>query len=394
MAGHAAEVGFFYQMVAMAVGAILSLVSVRMIADASVSTKRWSYEDICEELFHPAFSFFTGFLNVCNCIGSAAAYLIVCGQVFVVLSGCDEQGRKLFVAAMGIFVCGPLALAEHLSFMRHLAAISVLALLLLVVVVVWFFCERGPDESISRENFLVGTGAATIFTYMNTINNVVFAYNNQFNVPQLTGELKPVPSVPKMSKVSFLSTGLSTALYIGVSVFGVLAFGVGENQKDSLILDLYPARADWLVEAALLAVMFSVLTCFQFHVYPIRQFAAFAVRKIRGQGAEDVKNDRVFHGRSLTRWFDIASALSAVSIIVLIAVVISTLRTILDFMGAFTAAYTSYVVPAVWMIQVRRRQAGFSWCSREILAYTAFFLLGMFLIGFGTYSVVKEAFFD
>jgi len=383
--------GFIYQLVAMTVGAILSLISVRMIANASVSTKRWSYEDICEELFHPAFSFFTGFLNVCNCIGSAAAYLIVCGQVFVVLSGCNEHGRQLFVAAMGIFVCGPLALAEHLSFMRHLAAMSVLGLLLLVISVVWFAGEHGPDESVTRENFLVGTGATTVFTYMNTINNIVFAYNNQFNVPQLTGELKPEPTVSKMSKVSFLSTGLSTVLYIGVSVFGVLAFGVGENQKDSLILDLYPARGYWLVQAALLAVMFSVLTCFQFHVYPIRQFAAFTVRKIRGREADDKRPDPLFLGRSLTRWFDVASALSAVSVIVLIAVVISTLRTILDFMGAFTAAYTSYVVPAIWVIQVARRQEGFTWCSPRVLGSTAFLFLGVFLIGFGTYSVVTEA---
>jgi amino acid permease len=257
--------------------------------------------------------------------------------------------------------------------------------------VVWFAGEHGPDESVTRENFLVGTGATTVFTYMNTINNIVFAYNNQFNVPQLTGELKPEPTVSKMSKVSFLSTGLSTVLYIGVSVFGVLAFGVGENQKDSLILDLYPARGYWLVQAALLAVMFSVLTCFQFHVYPIRQFAAFTVRKIRGREADDKRPDPLFLGRSLTRWFDVASALSAVSVIVLIAVVISTLRTILDFMGAFTAAYTSYVVPAIWVIQVARRQEGFTWCSPRVLGSTAFLFLGVFLIGFGTYSVVTEA---
>merc|ERR1711879_608754 len=110
-----------------------------------------------------------------------------------------------------------------------------------------------------------------------------------------------------------------------------------------------------------------------------------------GRGAEDEKTDRVIYGRSLTRWFDIASALSAVSVIVLIAVVISTLRTILDFMGAFTAAYTSYVVPAIWVIQVRRREAGFSWCSGAVLFSTAFLCLGVFLIGFGTYSVVIEA---
>jgi amino acid permease len=239
----------------------------------------------------------------------------------------------------------------------------------------------------------MGTGAATVFTYMNTINNIVFAYNNQFNVPQLTGELKPVASVSKMSKVSCLSTSLSFVLYAGVSIFGVLAFGVGDNQKDSLILDLAPERWNWLVEAALFAVMFSVLTCFQFHVYPIRQFAAFAVRKIRGREAEDAKNveDRVFYGKSLTRWFDIASALLTVFVVILIAVVISKLRTILDFIGAFAAAYISYVVPPLWVIQIRRRNPFFTWYSLEVLGCLAFFALGVFLFVFGTYSALVDA---
>jgi amino acid permease len=390
MAAHAADVGFTYQVVALVVGALLTLVSIRMIADASVSTKRWSYEDICEELFHPGMSFLTGIINVCNCVGAGAAYLIVCGQVFQVVSGCDEHVRKLFVAAMGVFVCGPLALAEHVGFMRHLAAVSVFALLLLVLVVIWFYGKHGPDESVTQENFFVGPGGATTFTYMNAINNIVFAYNNQFNVPQLTGELKPAASVSRMSRVSLLSTGISFSLYTGVSIFGVLAFGVGENQRDSFILDLYPERSNPLVLAALLAVMFSVLTCFQFHIFPIRQFSTFAVRKIRGRAAEDEKTDRMYRGRSLTRWFDMASALLAVFVIVLIAVAISTLRTILDFIGAFASAYISYVVPPLWLIQVRRRQPGFTWCSLEILGCMAFFALGIFLFVFGTYAAIRD----
>ena len=32
-------------------------------------------------------SLLTGFVNVCNCLGAGAGYLIVCGQVFEVLSG-------------------------------------------------------------------------------------------------------------------------------------------------------------------------------------------------------------------------------------------------------------------------------------------------------------------
>merc|ERR1719401_860925 len=48
IAAHSAEVGFAYQFLCLVIGAILTVVSVRMIADASVNTGGWSYEDICE----------------------------------------------------------------------------------------------------------------------------------------------------------------------------------------------------------------------------------------------------------------------------------------------------------------------------------------------------------
>ena len=34
-------------------GALLTVISIRMISMASVETQRWSFEDVCEELFHP-----------------------------------------------------------------------------------------------------------------------------------------------------------------------------------------------------------------------------------------------------------------------------------------------------------------------------------------------------
>merc|ERR1712050_179771 len=109
------------------------------------------------------------------------------------------------------------------------------------------------------------------------------------------------------------------------------------GQRDSLVLDLTPERRNPLVLISLIAVMFSVLTCFQFHVYPIRQFAAWATRKARGRGPDDEKSDVAYFGRSLTRRLDIGSALVSVAIIILIAVVISSLKTILDFIGAFAS---------------------------------------------------------
>merc|ERR1719291_1244268 len=119
MAAHSAEVGLLYQLVGLAAGAVLTLVSIKMIARASIDTGCWSYEDICDELFHPAMSLLTGFVNVCNCLGSGAGYLIVCGQVFQVLSGASAACRNAFVVLVGVLVCGPLALVEQVGFMRH-----------------------------------------------------------------------------------------------------------------------------------------------------------------------------------------------------------------------------------------------------------------------------------
>lgn len=391
MSAHSAEVGLLYQLSCLAIGAILTLVSIQMIARASISTGCWSYEDICEELFHPSMSFLTGAVNVCNCLGSGAGYLIVCGQVFQVATGANEASRRLFVLLVGLFVCAPLALARHVSFMRHLAAGSIAALLLLVGTVMWYLGEHGVDESVTPNALWFGPGQVTIFTYMNAISNIVFAYNNQFNVPQLTGELTPQPTVRKMTVVSLITIALCLLLFGVISVSGVLAFGVGEGQRDSLVLDLAPERKNPLVLACLIAVMFSVLTCFQFHVYPIRQFAAWAVRKARGRSPDDEASDVRYCGRTLTRWLDMASALGSVAIIILIAVVISSLKTILDFIGAFASAYISYVVPPLWVLQILRRQKGFAWQSREALGCLALFSLGVFFFVFGTYSAIRNA---
>ncbi|CAK9112378.1 unnamed protein product [Durusdinium trenchii] len=409
---HAAEVGALYQLACLMLGGMLTVLSIRcrgqwstvflvhidnpypkalkwMISVASIETKKWSFEDVCEELFHPVMSIFTGFMNACVCLGSAAGYLIVCGQVFVVIFQADNATRNLFVVLVGIFVCCPMALARHVGFMRHLAALSVGALILLVIVVAWYMGDRGIDESVTTENFLLGPGGATFITYMNSINNMIFAYNNQFNVPQLTGELTPEPSRNGMTKVALLSTSISFLLYASVSILGVLAFGVAENQKDSLILDLMPVRKEIHVLISLIAVMFSVLTCFQFHIYPVRQFLAYLVRKARGRSSDDEKTDVVYFGRSLTRWYDIFCALGSVCLVVLIAVVITSLRAMLDFIGAFGAAYISFMVPPMWIIALRRKdEKNFSWFSREILFSVSFLALGLFLFVFGTYSAI------
>merc|ERR1712048_823840 len=102
--------------------------------------------------------------------------------------------------------------------MRHLALASCLAITLLVVTVAIYLGEEGVDETIDVETFWLGDGNANIFTYMNTMNIVIFAYNNQFNVPQLASELTPQPEIRRMARVSLISTSLCFFMYASVTV--------------------------------------------------------------------------------------------------------------------------------------------------------------------------------
>ena len=396
VSSNAAEVGAIYQLSCLLLGGLLSVASLRMIAVASVATQCWSFEEISEELFHPAMSFLTGFMNSSNCLGAAAACLITCGQVFQAIFQADERTREIFVVSIGVCICAPLALAEHIGFLRHLAAFSLVSLLFLVAVTAWYLMANGMNQQIDVQTFSFGSGEATVFTYINCISSMVYAFCNQFSVPQLTGEMTPTPSTQRMTWVALLSTWLSFLIYGSVSILGLLAFGI--NQKDTLILDLMPVRQRVHVVFALVGLMFGSVVSFQFHIFAVRQFCAFAVRKARAAratpdllprtgGAGDGGAGHVC-GRTPERWYDIVAAMGTVACVMVIAVKVSRLQVILNLIGAFAAGYISFVVPPLWILAVRRRERNFSWLRPEIFFSLAMLAFGIFLVVVGTYSAI------
>ena len=297
------------------------------------------------------------------------------------VTGASDSHCKLFIVLTGVLVCAPLAIARYVSCLRHLAAGSIAALLILVACVMWYYAEHGTDED---DVFFSST--ATAVTYMSSINNVVFAYNNQFNVPQLTGELKP-PTTMRMHMAAVICLVVCFAVYISTSVFGVLAFGKGDQQKESLVNSLKPVGRNPFVLVTMVGLIFSLLTCFQFHVYPARQFAAYLVRCIRKREANTEEEDKVMWGHTVTRWFDIFFALFIVAVISVIAAVVKDLRTVLQFVASF-AAYIAFIVPPIWLLTIRRRSPSFRWCQAETQLCLLALSLGIFLFAFGIYTAV------
>lgn len=390
IAARCAEVGFPFVLVALAAGGALTVVSIRMIGEASIATGLWSFEDICDELFHPSLSIVTGLIQSSNCLGAAAAYLIICGQIFLVLTGAGEELFAPFVVMAGVFICLPMALARHVTFLRYVSVLSVAGLVFLVGAVAYILLRYGLDDTVNASAISHGDGRANLFVHMNCLNLVVFAYNNQFNVPQLTGELRPLGK-EQVSKMATLSTVSVFILYVVVALLGLLAFGVGDRQLETLVLSVRPHAGSPVVVAALMMVMFSTLMCFEFHIYPIRQFLAYAVRKVRGRSAGDEDSDEKIWSVSVTRWLDVFCAIVAVAISIVLAVSFKSLKTILDFVGAFAGAYTSYVVPPLWILRLRCQHpsdpSGASSYESASLCW-AVLAIGVFLFFVGTYAAI------
>jgi len=180
-------------------------------------------------------------------------------------------------------------------------------------------------------------------------------------------------------------------LYVTVALLGLLAFGVGDRQLETLVLDVRPHAGSPVVVAALVMVMFSTLMCFEFHIYPIRQFLAYTVRKVRGRPAGDEDSDEKIWNVSVTRWLDVVCAVGAVATSIVIAVSLKRVKIILDFVGAFAGAYTSYVVPPLWILRLRCQHSSdaFGATSYESAGLCwAVLAIGVCFFFFGTYAAI------
>lgn len=332
-------------------------------------------------------------MNAVNCLGSASAYLIVCGKVFAALFDVTHSQRQIFITFVGLFICLPFALARHINFMRYLAFCSVCALFFLIFAVVYVLSRQGPFDDVTAKSLWDGSGddngKYTVALFVNSLNNIVFAYNNQFNVPQISGELSP-QGMKRVTWMSFISSGMSFTLYWLVSLFGVLTFGM--HQQDTLVDDFKnsPYRRNPIVVCALLAVGFSVLTCFEMHIYPIRQFLPYSIRKIRGLDVDSEAADNQWRGISYTRWLDIFNSCFSVAFAIMIAVKLQSLTKLIDVIGGFASGYISYVCPPMWIMKIRHQRQGMFARPFEAAFCLFMFALGMFFVIFGTYNALLE----
>lgn len=397
MVTQCAEVGLAVMTVLLAAGVVLTVLSIRMIGEASIATRCGSFEDICDELLHPYISFFTGLANAVNGISVATTYLYLCGQAWATLSSQDGP-QHVAIIFCGIGICLPMSICRKVTVMRYVALVSLCGTLFLIIsmLIIPSMQEHDPAsndgswEPLSFEEMWFHHNATSPVTYMTIVNAIIWSYNCQSVVPQLTAELES-EAWNSVNGMAWISTVICFVIYFTVSVVGVYAFGSGFPASDNLVLLFKPYAAHAIVQISLLAVMVSLMCCLEFQIFPVRQFFAWCIRKARRRSRGEELTDRVWCRVSCTRWFDILGAFLTVSTATFLATQLTDLSQLLSFVGGFCGTYICYVIPSIWLIALRKRDGEWSPKSLDGIVAIGLLTIGVVLFVLGTTASIVQA---
>ena len=275
-------------------GAFINIVSLNMLGEACLKINAWSYESLSETLVPGKVGIWLAGLSsvmmVLNCAGSMVAYCIIIGDIFDVLIT-DKNGVTPMImdsnVAWGEFLMPfvvlaillPLSLSPRIGMLRYLAAGGVFAMFFLIMTFVYVIIKYGPDPSIENASTIFGFhDGPTMIDFVNVGSTVTFAYSNQYNMPQVAAELSR-SSMRRVRKVSSRSTLIAALLFICSVVFGLIAFGVGENQMKNIVLDFRELKKN-ILRRHLTKMFYRIKIIFIKFVPKIKiQFAKFTFSK-------------------------------------------------------------------------------------------------------------------
>ena len=319
--------------------------SVEMIAKGALKTNRFVFEEIAESLLGRNVAIILGISMLLNCYGASIVFVIAIKDAFSSLlvevtasTGNDWPAYATLIVGAAVLV--PLSILERLNSLRILSLAGVLGVFFTVGSVIYALGYLGisgtftapPHESVPKSIMKPSGGFMEIMTVIST---VTFAFCNQFNVPQMFGELKD-KQTKNVTIIAYISTLLPMLLYIVTAISGYLCYGFG------IADNIFTNFADLVVQGKVLiwigiaTVVLSVALCHLLNNFPMRLSVIFFLPER-------------FHENKWIRYgVPLFTAVSTIGI----ALGYANLSAFLGLVGASTGSVICYIIPALFSIKV------------------------------------------
>jgi amino acid permease len=329
----------------LAVSGYFTARSVEMIAKGAEKTDRYVFEEITEKLLGRPTAIILGISMLLNCYGASIIFVIAIQDAFKSLLVDVQQSTgnpwaTYATLVLGACVLVPLSILERLNSLRILSLAGVLGVFFTVASVIYALSYSGVSDSLSAppatsvSNSIL-TPRGGFIEVMTVISTVTFAFCNQFNVPQMFGELKD-KRAKSVKTIAYVSTLLPMLLYILTSITGYLCYGftISDNIFNNFANLVSAGKV--IIWMGIAAVILSVSLCHLLNNFPMRLSVIFFLP------------DRYHDNKWIQYGVPLFTAVSTIGI----AIVYSNLSLFLGLVGASTGSLICYIVPALFSIKV------------------------------------------
>ena len=327
------------------IGGYFTTKSIEMIAKGCQYTNKYVFEEVTESLLGRKMAITLGVSMLLNCYGASIIYVMAIKGAFScllteVVASTGQEWSMYATIILGGAILVPLSVVEKINSLRILSLAGVVGVFFTTASVIYALGYDGvaadlsaPPASSTWTTIMTPTGS--FIQIIGVISAVTFAFCNQFNVPQVYGELVD-KRAGTVKKIAVISTILPSILYIITAITGYLAVGLAT--EDNIFINMKPLirAGKVLVYFGVLAVVLSVAMCHLLNNFPMRLSVVYFVPS---HWAE-------------SKWIRFGVPLfTAVSTIV-IAIFYDNLSVVLGLVGALTGSVICYIVPALFSVRV------------------------------------------
>jgi len=382
--------GLYFSIFQLVFCACLGYFSTMLLAKCGKMANKYSYTELAEVTYGPAFQLLVKFIFFLNNWGGCVVYTIL-------ITNCIGTALGIFFKERGIpdflidpngyfwppiyttIVILPLSLLRDLSALRYTSLMSFIITVFLTIVVV---VESTKVDDISENFKLVDKwkwlGVAVTFP------NAVYSYSCHPNVLDVFHELQR-SSLRRMGKVLFRCMAIACVIYVTVGIFGYITFADEPVKLTCIGNVLLSFRYKGYPTAIVIALIFigvSIVLAMPLSIKPSKDSLSDLVYGRYVKTDEERKallSEEVYVKKQDSKWRHIILVLVVVYSQMLCGMFVQKMSSAITLLGASAYPMINYIFPCLFYLKLADGPTG---SPKKV----GIILLGVSMFGLAAYS--------
>ena len=372
--------GIIMAMIYLIVVTVLTIYTMTLMGYAMEKTGLRNYEEMGYGLLGKWGGYFTGGIMALSCVGTAIGYISAADSLVNPMLQKSphtseylktNNGNRLITTMIWLVLMLPVVIPKRVNSIRYVSSIGVTMVLYFVLTIMIHSATNGMKLGMRDNMEYFTTGNEAIYA----LSIFVFAYMCQGPAYSIYFEMKPKPSVRKLTISSIIGLSICMIFYILAGLFGLFDFA-GET-KDSVLYNFDPIHEPYVM-VAYIGMLIKICAAYAMNMIPIRNFLYYCL-------SWDLD--------TVPYWKHSILIVFVSGLMLVVGLFIPSVNLAFGLVGSLTGGFVGFIFPAYfWMY------CG-NWSLKTVgiwhyLATYTLIVAGVIAIVFGSIATVYQSFWD